>query len=80
MISLSAISVSEGARTRFHHRTMSEAKLTHALGDNVDQELLIWDHLGGFLEELSRHITQGSDGARRCRFRRELKDGGRGGG
>ena len=52
---------------------MSQAELTHALGDDVDQELLIGDDLGCFLEELSRHIAQGTDGAE-C-FRRELKNG-----
>ncbi len=66
--------VGEGsARTYLHHRPMSQTELTHALGDNVDQELLIWDDLGCFLEELSRHIAQGMDGAE-C-FRRELKNG-----
>ncbi len=57
---------------------MSQAELTHALGDNVDQELLVRNNLGCFLEELSRHMAQGSDGAG-C-FRRELKNGGRAGG
>src|SRR6266404_1300114 len=66
--------VGEGsARTYLHHRPMSQTELTHALGDNVDQELLIWDDLGCFLKELSRHITQGIDGAE-C-LRRELKNG-----
>ena len=57
---------------------MSEAELTHALGDNVDQELLVRNNLGCFLEELSRHMAQGSDGAG-C-FRPELKNGWRAGG
>ena len=57
---------------------MPETKLTNALGDNVDQELLIRDYLSGFLEELSRHMAQGSDGA--VGFRRELKNGRRAGG
>ena len=57
---------------------MSQAELTHALGDNVDQELLVRNNLGCFLEELCRHMAQGSDGA--GRFRRELKNGGRAGG
>src|SRR6202165_5770421 len=57
---------------------MSPAELTHALGDNVDQELLVRNNLGCFLEELSRHMAQGSDGAG-C-FRRELKNGWRAGG
>jgi hypothetical protein len=52
---------------------MSQTELTHALGNHVDQELLIWDDLSCFLEELSRHIAQGMDGAG-C-FRRELKNG-----
>src|SRR5712691_4659882 len=66
--------VGEGsARTYLHHRPMSQTELTHALGDNVDQELLIGDDLGCFLKELSRHIAQGTDGA--VCFRRELKNG-----
>ena len=66
--------VSEGsARTHFHHGPMSQAELTHSLGDDIDQELLIGDDLGCFLKELSRHIAQGTDGAE-C-FRRELKNG-----
>ena len=60
------------ARRRFHHWPMSQAELPHALGNNVDQELLVWDHLSCFLEELSRHSAQGNDGAKR--FRRELKN------
>src|SRR6266849_5672978 len=51
---------------------MSQAELTHALGDNVDQKLLIRDHLGCFLEELSRHMAQETNGVG-C-FRRELKN------
>jgi len=51
---------------------MSQPKLTYSLGDNIDQELLIGDHLSCFLEKLSRHITQGSDDG--GRFRRELKN------
>jgi hypothetical protein len=47
-----------GARARFDHRPMPQAKLTHSLGDNIDQELLVRDHLSCFLEKLSRHITQ----------------------
>jgi len=66
------------ARCRFHHRSMSQAELADALGDNVDQELLIGNNLSGFLEELSRHMAQGSDGA--VGFRRELKNGRRAGG
>ena len=66
--------VSEGsARTYLHHGPMSQAELTHSLGDDIDQELLIGDDLGCFLKELSRHIAQGTDGAE-C-FRRELKNG-----
>jgi hypothetical protein len=52
---------------------MSQTKLTHSLGDDIDQELLIGDDLGCFLKELSRHIAQGTDGAE-C-SRRELKNG-----
>ncbi len=66
------------ARCRFHHRSMSEAELANALRDNVDQDLLIGNDLSGFLEELSRHMAQGSDGA--VGFRRELKNGRRAGG
>ena len=51
---------------------MSQTKLTHALGDNINEKLLIGNHLGCFLEKLSRHIAQGSNGAG-C-FRRELKN------
>ena len=47
-----------GARARFYHRPMPQAKLTHSFGDNIDQELLVRDHLCCFLEKLSRHITQ----------------------
>ena len=57
---------------------MSEAELANALRDNVDQDLLIGNDLSGFLEELSRHMAQGSDGA--VGFRRELKNGRRAGG
>src|SRR5207248_4220329 len=66
------------ARRRFHHRSMSQTELADALGDNVDQELLVWNYLSCFLEELSRHMAKGSDGA--VRFRRELKNGRRAGG
>jgi len=41
---------------------MSEPKLSHSLGDNIDQDLLVWNYESCFLKELSRHITQGSDG------------------
>ena len=51
---------------------MSQAELTHALGDDVDQKLLIRDDLGCFLEELSRHMAQETNGVG-C-FRRELKN------
>src|SRR5438046_900457 len=60
-------------RSRLHHGPMSQTELSDALGDNVDQKLLIWDNLGCFLEKLSRHMAQGTDGAG-C-FRRELKNG-----
>src|SRR5437867_6711180 len=52
---------------------MSQAKLTHTLGDNINQKLLIRDHLCCFLKKLSRHMAQETNGAG-CR-RRELKDG-----
>src|ERR1700730_1793381 len=64
------------ARTRLYHRPMAQAELTHTFGDNVDQELLVWDHLSCFLEKVSRHITQGSN--RACWLGRELENGGRG--
>src|SRR5256885_7193944 len=48
------------ARRRFHHRSMSQTELADALGNNVDQELLVWNYLSCFLEELSRHMAQGS--------------------
>jgi len=51
---------------------MPQTELTHTLGDNVNQKLLIRDHLSCFLEKLSRHMAQGTDGAE-C-FRRELKN------
>jgi hypothetical protein len=57
---------------------VSQPELPDALGNNVDQELLIGNYLSCFLEELSRHMAQGSDGA--VGFRRELKDGRRAGG
>jgi hypothetical protein len=61
------------ARRCFHHRAMSETELTNAFGNNVDQELLVRNYLSGFLEKLSRHTAEGSDGA--VGFRRQLKDG-----
>ena len=66
------------ARSRFHHRSMSQTELANALGDNVDQDLLIGNNLSCFLEELSRHMAQGSDGA--ISLRRELKNGRHAGG
>ena len=51
--------VGEGrTRSRFDERTMAQPKLAHAPGDNVDQQLLIRDHLSCFLQELSGHISQ----------------------
>ena len=52
---------------------MAEAKLAHAPGNDVDQQLLIRDHFGCFLQELSGHISQGTDGA--GGIRRKLKNG-----
>ena len=57
---------------------MPQTELANALGDDVDQDLLIWNNLSCFLEELSRHMAQGFDGA--VGFRRELKNGRRAGG
>src|SRR6267154_4853763 len=51
---------------------MSQAKLTHTLGDNINQKLLIRDYLCCFLKKLSRHMAQGTNGA--DRLGRELKD------
>src|SRR6476620_7295225 len=51
---------------------MSQAKLTHTLGDNINQSLLIRDNLCCFLKKLSRHMAQGTNGA--DRLGRELKD------
>src|SRR5947208_15799060 len=51
---------------------MSQAKLANSFGNDVDQKLLIRDHLSCFLQKLSRHMAQGRDGAD-C-FRRELKN------
>ena len=51
---------------------MSQTELADALGNNVDQELLVWNYLSCFLEELSRHMAQETNGAG-C-FRRELKN------
>ncbi len=66
------------ARGRFYHWSVSQIELANALGDNVNQELLIGNYLSCFLEELGRHMAQGSDGA--VGFRRELKNGRRAGG
>src|SRR5207245_6256099 len=57
---------------RFNHGPMSQAKLANAFGNDVDQKLLIWDHLSCFLQKLSRHMAQGTDGRAACR--RELKN------
>ena len=54
------------------HWSVSESKLTDALGDDVDEQLRIGNDLAGFLQELSRHNAQGVDGA--GRFRRELQN------
>lgn len=51
---------------------MSQAKLTHTLGDNINQSLLIRDNLCCFLKKLSRHMAQGTNRAE-C-LGRELKD------
>ena len=71
---LSQGDVGEGrARGRFDEGTMAQPQLTHAAGDDVDQQLLIRDHLSCFLQELSGHISQGTDGA--GGIRRKLKNG-----
>ncbi len=51
---------------------MTEAKLPDALGNYVNQQLLIWDHFGCILQELSGHISQGTDGT--TGSRRKLED------
>jgi hypothetical protein len=51
---------------------MPQAKLTHTLGDNINQSLLIRDNLCCFLKKLSRHMAQGTNRAE-C-LGRELKD------
>jgi hypothetical protein len=51
---------------------MPQAKLTHTLGDNINQSLLIGDNLCCFLKKLSRHMAQGRNRAER--LGRELKD------
>jgi hypothetical protein len=52
---------------------MSQAKLTHTLGNNINEKLLIRDHLGCFIKKLCRHMAQGSNGVPRLRDR-ELKN------
>jgi hypothetical protein len=51
----------------------AEAKLPDALGNYVNQQLLVWNHFGCFLQELSGHISQGTDSGD-C-IRREVKNG-----
>ena len=51
---------------------MSQAKLTHTLGDNINQSLLIWDNLGCILKKLSGHMAQETNGTD-C-LGRELKN------
>ena len=72
MISLRAMSVSEVRGAGFDHWPMPQTKLTHALGNNVDKQLRVRNDLAGFLQELSRHIAQGVDGA--GGLRRELEN------
>ena len=62
-----------GAGSGFDERTMAQPQLPDAPGNNVDQQLLIRNHLSCFLQELSGHIAQGTDGARG--LGRKLKDG-----
>jgi len=59
-------------RRRLNHGPMSQAKLANTFGDNVDQKLLIRDYLSCFLQKLSRHMAQGTNGAGCSRW--ELKD------
>jgi len=58
------------ARADLDHWPVAESKLADALGDHVDEQLRIGNDLAGFLQELSRHNTQGVDGT--ARVRREL--------
>ena len=51
---------------------MTEAKLPDALGNYVNQQLLVRNHFGCFLQELSGHISQGTDGT--TGFRGKLED------
>jgi hypothetical protein len=53
----------------FDEGAMAEAKLTDALGDDVDEELLVGNYFGCFLQELSGHISQGTDGTARLRWK-----------
>ena len=64
MISCSAMSVSDGIQGRLDQRAMANPELPHALGDDVDQELLVGDHFGGVLQELGSHILQGTNAPR----------------
>src|SRR5581483_4062947 len=59
------------ARRRFDQRSMSQAKLTHALGDHINQQLLIRDHPRCLLEKLSSHMSRRTNGS----FLRKWKDG-----
>src|SRR5262245_30300628 len=61
-----------GTWSRLDQRAMPKAKLAHTPGDDIDQQLLIWDHLSCFLQELSGHIAQRTDSANRLRW--ELKN------
>src|SRR5947207_217035 len=45
-------------RSGFDERPMAQPQLADAAGDDVDQQLLIRDHLSCFLQELSGHISQ----------------------
>ena len=45
------------ARPYFHERPMPHPKLAHTFGDYIDENLLVGDDLGGFLQELSGHMA-----------------------
>src|SRR6185436_16403080 len=62
-----------GAGSGFDQWTVAQAELTHAAGNDVDQQLLIWDHLSCFLQELGGHMAQGT--GRAGGLGGKLKDG-----
>ena len=51
---------------------MTQPKLPDPPGNDIDEQLLIRNHFGCFLQELSGHIAQGTDGS--AGVRRELEN------